>query len=104
MSNVYPDRYAGMLTMPQNVSLGWSIDRIIAAVDRIAEYGGVLTLMGHYSGQDDWMEDGIGKRTIGKIEAVLAHINERYGADSVWHATLAEVADFWHNHQDACRG
>ncbi len=104
VSNVYPDRYAGMLTMPQNVSLGWSIDRIIAAVDRIAEYGGVLTLMGHYSGQDDWMEDGIGKRTIGKIEAVLAHINERYGADSVWHATLAEVADFWHNQQDARRG
>lgn len=97
VSNVYPEYYNGMLTIPQNISLAWDMHRIMAAVDKVASMNGVVTLMGHYSGEYDWMEDGIGEKNFSKISAVLEYMYSCYGKDNIWHATLAEIAHFWHN-------
>lgn len=95
VSNVYPQYYGGLLNLPQNVSLAWPIERITEATRKVVEHGGMVTLMGHYVGEDDWMEDGIGPRTLGKVRAVVRFLNGAYPGQ-VWYATLAEIADHWH--------
>lgn len=98
VSNVYPQYYEGMLNIPQNISIAWSMERIKAAIDQIVSINGVITLMGHYVAEYDWMEDGIGRINLEKISEILKYIDEIYGSDSVWYATLAEISDFWHNY------
>lgn len=104
VSNIYPEIYKQglelenneLLNLPQNVSLIWPIEKILSTIDRIADMGGLVSLMGHANTEDKWMADGIGPRNLAKIETVLAHLKEKYPG-KVWFATLAEIADFWQN-------
>ncbi|MBI5220418.1 MAG: DUF2334 domain-containing protein [Candidatus Liptonbacteria bacterium] len=95
VSNIYPERYEGLLNLPQNVSLAWPTERILETVSKIVQMGGLVSLMGHMNAEDHWMEDGLGPRNLAKIEAVLEYLRREH-AGKIWFATLAEIADFWH--------
>lgn len=112
VSNIYPEYFitplhltdafgytrneseSRLLNLPQNVSLIWPLEKILSTIDRIAEMGGLVSLMGHANAEDAWMEDGLGPRNIAKIEAILAHLAQKYPGQ-VWFATLAEIAEHY---------
>ena len=94
VSNIYPSVYEGFLNIPQNISLSWDIERIKKNIDRIIEYRGVITVMGHYNKQYDWMNDGIGEESIEKINRIVEYLQESY-AGHIYFATLSDIARVW---------
>lgn len=104
VSNIYPEYFivpateleSKLLNLPQNVSISWPIEKILETIDRIAEMGGLVSLMGHANAEDAWMADGLGPRSMVKIGSVLLHLKNKYPG-LVWFASLAEVAEFYHS-------
>jgi len=94
VSNIYPQYYEGILNIPQNISLAWNIEKIKDAIDAVISYGGIITLMGHFNEQDNWMEDGIGEKNLEKIDKIISYVRVKCH-DKVWFATLSEIASFW---------
>lgn len=94
VSNIYPSYYEGLLTVPQNVSLNWTLERILYEADRIVDQNGIITLQGHFNRQYNWMSDGLGTDSVKKIKALLKHLDTKY-PDEIWYASLGEIADLW---------
>ena len=90
VSNLYPEDYCGLVNIPQNISLNWPLEQILATVDTIVQKGGVVTPQGHMIGQDKWMADGIGPRTIDTIRAIVDHLEARY-AGEIYYGSLADI-------------
>ena len=90
VSNIYPQYYDNLLNLPQNISILWDMEKIRQTIDKIVEFNGMITLMGHYKKDSD---DGITKENLIKISEILDYIATK----QVWYATLSEIADFWKN-------
>lgn len=96
VSNIYPQYFDNLLNMPQNISILWPLEKIKQTIDKIIDYNGLITLMGHYKKQEKYC-DGLTKEKIEKIEKILNYLSEKY-QNQIWYAKLNQVADFWRVH------
>jgi len=93
VSDVFPAWYEGLLNLPQNLTLEEPEPVAYRVIDRTVSMGGMIGLKAHYSTSLS-IRAGLHPKNLQRLRRILAYIEKSYD-DTVWPATLKEIAEFW---------
>lgn len=87
--NYYPTLIDGILNLPQNVELDWSLERIYSEIAQIVEHKGIISIKGHF--YDAVGTNSLSSENIKKLYEIFVHLNSKY-PNLIKFSTMHDIA------------
>ena len=92
-SNIYPSYFDGILNIPCNIGIDWSIPYLKKVISRILKYEGFISLHGHYV--DSYtISNGLTEENHKNVMNIIDHLQGSYG-NRIWFANYKNIAQYW---------
>jgi hypothetical protein len=90
VSNYYPSYINGLLNIPQNIELDWSINKIYSEIKHIVDQRGIISIKGHFvSGV---FTNSLNKNNLQKLYQIVSFLKQNYPTQ-IEYSTMHTIAE-----------